>query len=112
MLTLTPIVCIASAIAVSTMLETYMDDKKLAEKVAPTEEKVTAKKDKKDEVKTNGNSEPKSASLKWIVSLPVLVILVTFAWHCTYVTQTSYSSPSVVLASQNRDGSMHIIVFD
>jgi dolichyl-diphosphooligosaccharide---protein glycosyltransferase len=32
-----------------------------------------------------------------------------FVMHCTYVTSTSYSSPSVVLASQNPDGSQHII---
>jgi dolichyl-diphosphooligosaccharide--protein glycosyltransferase len=29
--------------------------------------------------------------------------------HCTWVTSNAYSSPSVVLASQNQDGSQHII---
>lgn len=32
-----------------------------------------------------------------------------FVLHCTWVTSTAYSSPSVVLASRNRDGSTNII---
>ena len=36
-------------------------------------------------------------------------MLFFFVMHCTYVTSTAYSSPSVVLASTNPDGSQHII---
>jgi dolichyl-diphosphooligosaccharide--protein glycosyltransferase len=32
-----------------------------------------------------------------------------FVFHCTYVTSAAYSSPSVVLASRNHDGSQYII---
>lgn len=39
----------------------------------------------------------------------LLFFLVTFCLHCTYVTSTAYSSPSVVLASKNPDGSQNII---
>lgn len=35
--------------------------------------------------------------------------LLIFVLHCTWVTSTAYSSPSVVLASRNRDGSTNII---
>ena len=41
--------------------------------------------------------------------LTLLFFLVTFCLHCTYVTSTAYSSPSVVLASKNPDGSQNII---
>lgn len=36
-------------------------------------------------------------------------MLLLFVLHCTWVTSTAYSSPSVVLASKNQDGSMNII---
>ncbi|CCM02664.1 uncharacterized protein FIBRA_04768 [Fibroporia radiculosa] len=38
-----------------------------------------------------------------------LGMLFFFVFHCTYVTSSAYSSPSVVLASTNPDGSQHII---
>ena len=43
------------------------------------------------------------------VLLNALGMLLFFVLHCTYVTSTAYSSPSVVLASTNPDGSQHII---
>ncbi|KAI8904402.1 Oligosaccharyl transferase STT3 subunit-domain-containing protein [Gorgonomyces haynaldii] len=84
MLTLTPIVCVAAAIAMSKLLDTYMAE--------PKEDR--------------GVSHP---ALRMIISFPMTVILCLFAFHCTWVTSTSYSSPSVVLASTRHDGSMHII---
>jgi len=36
-------------------------------------------------------------------------MLFFFVFHCTWVTSSAYSSPSVVLASTNADGSQHII---
>ncbi|KAJ3353805.1 oligosaccharyl transferase stt3 subunit, partial [Kappamyces sp. JEL0680] len=54
----------------------------------------------------SGIQEP---GLKYAILGGVSVLLVLFAFHCTYVTSSAYSSPSVVLASQNRDGSQHII---
>ncbi len=44
-----------------------------------------------------------------IVLAPLVGALVMFVYHCTHVTQSAYSSPSVVLASRNPDGSQHII---
>ena len=40
-----------------------------------------------------------------------LFLLAFFVLHSTYVTSSPYSSPSVVLASTNPDGSQHIIDF-
>jgi len=36
-------------------------------------------------------------------------MLAFFVFHCTWATSSAYSSPSVVLASYNPDGSQHII---
>jgi dolichyl-diphosphooligosaccharide--protein glycosyltransferase len=44
-----------------------------------------------------------------VVITHTLFMLVFFVFHCTWVTSHAYSSPSVVLASQNPDGSAHII---
>ncbi|KAF9904270.1 oligosaccharyl transferase stt3 subunit [Linnemannia zychae] len=44
-----------------------------------------------------------------LVVLQLTWFLFMFAWHCTYVTSGSYSSPSIVLASRQQDGSQMII---
>lgn len=43
------------------------------------------------------------------VILNTTFLLLIFVLHCTWVTSSAYSSPSVVLATQNRDGSQNII---
>ena len=45
-----------------------------------------------------------STNLGSIVILLLMMFLVLFAVHCTWVTSNAYSSPSVVLASSNPDG--------
>ena len=40
-----------------------------------------------------------------IVVVAVLMLLMMFAVHCTWVTSNAYSSPSIVLASYGNDGS-------
>lgn len=44
------------------------------------------------------------ANLKGMVIMCVIMMLMMFAVHCTWVTSNAYSSPSVVLASTNYDG--------
>ena len=41
--------------------------------------------------------------------LLLMMFLVLFAVHCTWVTSNAYSSPSVVLATTNQDGSRNIL---
>lgn len=43
------------------------------------------------------------------VILPLIGSLIVFVYHCTWVTSSAYSSPSVVLASRNPDGSPAVI---
>lgn len=102
MLTLTPIVCVAAAIAVSKILDTYVA------KSTAAEEDTTDKKSK-----TSKSDKPKvgiySLVSKGLVVGAMLVYLLMFVSHCTWVTSNAYSSPSVVLASRMPDGSQHII---
>lgn len=50
------------------------------------------------------NDSVTSANLGGIVVMCILMILMLYAVHCTWVTSNAYSSPSVVLASTNYDG--------
>ena len=141
MLTLTPCVCVSAAVALSSLLERYMDP------VEPEEEEVNnvAKADagsseqtsststttsttSKKSKKTSPPSDDISAKLSSLVSLKsikkrgifgldtralvivnAIMLLFAFVIHCTWVTANAYSSPSVVLSSNNPDGSKHII---
>jgi len=44
-----------------------------------------------------------------IVTCVTMITLIMFAVHCCWVTSNAYSSPSVVLSTQGRDGSRHIL---
>ncbi|EIW75124.1 glycosyltransferase family 66 protein [Coniophora puteana RWD-64-598 SS2] len=146
MLTLTPCVCVASAVALSTLMDTYLD---------PTEPEgaVEAADDSKSDAgstATNGTPSKKAKKAKdaaaaapsgsalsdlvagvtssstkakdaqrpkgvfgldtrFMVLINTLGLLLFFVVHCTWVTSNAYSSPSVVLASHNPDGSQNLI---
>jgi dolichyl-diphosphooligosaccharide--protein glycosyltransferase len=140
MLTLTPVVCVAASIAVSTLLDTYVNleepethdrnepapavsstttatqtsiSKKAKKSSTPSQDRSTlgnliagaASSTKKGD-KTAGIYGPWT---RLIVVSHTITLLVFFVLHCTWTTAFAYSSPSVVLASHARDGSMNII---
>ncbi|KAK0672870.1 family 66 putative glycosyltransferase [Cercophora samala] len=110
MLTLTPVVCVAGAIAISTILNNYLVAK------TPTEEdqqvaEAAEKKGSKSGLKS-ANKPVVGIYGLWSKILMVgamAIYLLIFVMHCTWVTSNAYSSPSVVLASRMPDGSQHII---
>jgi dolichyl-diphosphooligosaccharide--protein glycosyltransferase len=117
MLTLTPIVCVAAALVLSNILDTYLTIKSPEE---PTEAALdaansavaTAKKSEKQ----NGLRSMRKPLVgiyttfsKTSVVSALTAYLLIFVLHCTWVTSNAYSSPSVVLASRMADGSQHII---
>ncbi|KAJ3288477.1 oligosaccharyl transferase stt3 subunit [Borealophlyctis nickersoniae] len=112
MLTLTPIVCVAAAIAMSRLLDTYLATTDVVVPTSPTAPGADAKSSKAAEKKKK-ETAPRSTIFKFdskfVVTFPAFFILCLFAWHCTWVTSNAYSSPSIVLASRMRDGSQHII---
>lgn len=122
MLVITPVVCVSAAIAFSKMLEAYIDPV-----IPPETEEVdssaqpTSKKAQK-KAAANGKQKPFTGVLagnwstgvfgldtRFAVISTLVVFLMVFVHHCTYVTQSAYSSPSVVLASRSADGSQNII---
>ncbi|CEO58606.1 Putative Oligosaccharyl transferase stt3 subunit [Penicillium brasilianum] len=106
MLTLTPIVCVAAALALSSILDNFM---------------VLAKPNPESQTKTNAEDSKSLRSTqkpvvgiysyfsKAVVTGSITVYLLLFVAHCTWVTSNAYSSPSVVLASRMPDGSQFII---
>ncbi|KAK0389574.1 hypothetical protein NLU13_3149 [Sarocladium strictum] len=113
MLTLTPIVCVAAAMAASQILDNFLFAK--TPETTESGEEATEKPAKK----SSNSSGLRSASLPFIgiykisskvaIVAAMVVYLVMFVTHCTWVTSNAYSSPSVVLASRMPDGSQHII---
>ncbi|MCJ1332304.1 oligosaccharyl transferase stt3 subunit [Thelotrema lepadinum] len=116
MLTLTPVVCVAAAMALSRILDTYL----AAE--SPTQSGNQPDNADGDRIRTaaaalqdalRSTSSPVigiySLFSKLAMVCMITVYLLLFVLHCTWVTSNAYSSPSVVLASRLPDGSQHII---
>lgn len=122
MLVITPVVCVASAIAFSKMLETYIDPvipseiDEVDSSAQPASKKAQKKAAASEKQKPFtgvlgglGKSGVFGLDTRFAVISTLVVFLMVFVHHCTYVTQSAYSSPSVVLASRAADGSQNII---
>ncbi|EDV23170.1 uncharacterized protein TRIADDRAFT_36216 [Trichoplax adhaerens] len=95
MLVLAPVCCILSGIGVSSILSAFMKNLE------------TTRKDKR-------NKRQDTYPVKTEVAVSVIgmmtLFLITYTFHCTWVTSEAYSSPSIVLAAKQYDGSK--IIFD
>jgi dolichyl-diphosphooligosaccharide--protein glycosyltransferase len=106
MLTLTPIVCVAAAMALSYVLDTYL----LIKSPAPQPKDTSAAKNTEGLRAERGTVYGISSTFsKTFTTSAVIGYLILFVAHCTWVTSNAYSSPSVVLASRMPDGSQFII---
>jgi dolichyl-diphosphooligosaccharide--protein glycosyltransferase len=118
MLTLTPIVCVAAALVMSYIFDTYLTMKSPADPATdaadaaanstPAAAKKAAKQDGLRSMRQPLVGIYTTFS-KFSVVSALTVYLLIFVLHCTWVTSNAYSSPSVVLASRMPDGSQHII---
>lgn len=116
MLTLTPCVCMLAAIGFSSTLDNYLSDQdESTANKPPTDVEVKKKKKegpkKEEKSKTDdvGSNSAVGAHLKMMVVMLLLMMLMLFSVHCTWVTSNAYSSPSIVLATSNYDGSRNIL---
>lgn len=99
MLTLTPIICVCAAIALSKLFDVYLDITDI----------FTTKETDEPKAKKATKLPIFQLAAKLVVLLSFALYLFYFVLHCTWVTSNAYSSPSVVLASRNPDGSQNII---
>ena len=125
MLTLTPVVCVAAAMALSQILDTFL----VASSPATPSDSAQANGTPSGSANGSTNIKDKLASAipetlrstkspvvgiysymsKSLITGAITAYLLLFVLHCTWVTSNAYSSPSVVLASRLPDGSQHII---
>ncbi|KAE8141430.1 Oligosaccharyl transferase STT3 subunit-domain-containing protein [Aspergillus pseudotamarii] len=106
MLTLTPIVCVAAALALSTIIDTYVFASRGPSPQSKAQDETSAEGLRSTRNPVVGISSYLS---KAVVTSSVVIYLLLFVAHCTWVTSNAYSSPSVVLASRMPDGSQFII---
>ncbi|CAG2053123.1 unnamed protein product [Timema podura] len=116
MLTLTPVVCVLSGVAFSRLLELFLkeeDDPQVTD--SDSEEDPGGDKssrnmyDKAGKLRKMKHEQTKETNglgvnIRSIIIFAVLMMLMMFAVHCTWVTSNAYSSPSIVLASYGQDG--------
>lgn len=95
MLVLAPIACVMSSIAASSSLDTYMKF------IKPRPARISKK---------NAVDFPVQREIGYVLVAGVTTLLVLYVFHCTWVTSEAYSSPSIVLAAKQPDGSR--IIFD
>lgn len=119
MLTLTPVVCVLSAIAFSELFRYSLKEDEPAVTATPQATSLAAPQTNQDKLaaaklkKLRNEREKKEQSVgpteKTIIAAFVMIVLSMFVVHCTWVTSNAYSSPSIVLASYNNDGSRMIL---
>lgn len=95
MLVLAPVMCILSGIGVSATLTNYMKN-------------LEVKKEKKP--KRADSTYPLKNEVATGVVFMMTAMLITYTFHCTWVTSEAYSSPSIVLSARGGDGGK--IIFD
>lgn len=99
MLVLAPVMCILSGIAVSHLLSKYIRS------IETSSQKADHKKSKKTDQQSG--IKPEVA----LVFVGIMTFfLITYTFHCTWVTSEAYSSPSIVLSARSHDGGR--IIFD
>lgn len=121
MLTLTPVICVSGAIALSKLFDIYLDFSAAIsnKKIEPSAIEVSDEKAEDEDIDFDveldfDEEESSNARLftifsKLVVTLTFVGYLFLFVYHCTWVTSNAYSSPSVVLPSTNPDGSPALI---
>lgn len=110
MLVLAPVMCVLSGIAISHLLSKYIRNVDsgsggAAGSGSGSGKNLDAKKAKKYEQQAPMKSE---IAIAFVVLITLL--LVSYTFHCTWVTSEAYSSPSIVLSARSHDGGR--IIFD
>jgi len=93
MLVLAPVACVMGAIGISSTLETYMAY--LKPKAGKGKGQI---------------SFPLQKEVSYLMVFGISLLLIFYVFHCTWVTSEAYSSPSIVLAAKQHDGSR--LIFD
>ncbi|XP_048004679.1 dolichyl-diphosphooligosaccharide--protein glycosyltransferase subunit STT3A [Leguminivora glycinivorella] len=97
MLVLAPVMCIVSGVAASSLLSLHVKD-------------IEPKVEKHDKKKKHENNLVFRSEVGALFVCVLGCLLVSYVFHCTWVTSEAYSSPSIVLSARAHDGAR--IIFD
>jgi len=107
MLVLAPVMCVLAAIGTSGTIQRYMNQ---IRKLTPPPKAATEKPEKGKKTVTGDFSLPIQKEIAYIMVAGIMLLLLFYTFHCTWVTSEAYSSPSIVLSAKQADGSR--IIFD
>lgn len=108
MLVLAPVMCVLSGITISHLLFKYIRSVDNPPFLSSSSSTTTAGRDKKAKKLENQVGVKNEIAMAFIFVLTFMLISYTF--HCTWVTSEAYSSPSIVLSARSHDGGR--IIFD
>ncbi|KAJ4461514.1 putative Dolichyl-diphosphooligosaccharide--protein glycosyltransferase subunit STT3 [Paratrimastix pyriformis] len=113
MLVLTPIACIIAGIAISTIMSKYMTELKLQMEKREREQgrrhpARPVRRQKQSSELTQVWEESIAPVVPYVVVGMLTIFLAFYGRHCVWVTSEAYSSPSIVLAARQADGSKRI----
>lgn len=120
MLVLAPVMCVLSGIAVSHLLSKYVKTiaegsggagtggEAAASASSGGAEGSSSNRRRKLEQQQQQQSVSNETAMAFVVVIAFL--LITYTFHCTWVTSEAYSSPSIVLGAKSQDGGR--IIFD
>ncbi|XP_059049263.1 dolichyl-diphosphooligosaccharide--protein glycosyltransferase subunit STT3A [Achroia grisella] len=97
MLVLAPVMCIVSGVAASSLLSLHVKD-------------IEPKVEKHEKKKKHENNLVFRSEVGAVFVCVLGCLLVSYVFHCTWVTSEAYSSPSIVLSARAHDGAR--IIFD
>lgn len=98
MLTLTPVVCVLAGFTVSRLFSAYVRD-------APNSEQSRQPIEEESVVVADG-------TIRLLIFVSLASVIGLFFFHCTWISSNAYSSPSIILASQNEATGQRYIIDD
>ena len=121
MLVLAPVMCILSGIGISQLLKRYCNQLESTSSTASVATAVHSHHSGNSHIQTTGITSDKKmrryesnlVMKNEVAQFFVLVstaLLLSYTYHCIWVTSEAYSSPSIVLSARSHDGSR--IIFD
>lgn len=95
MLVLAPVMCIVSGVAASSLLSLHVKD-------------IEPKAEKHEKKKKHENNLVFRSEVGALFVCVLGCLLMSYVFHCTWVTSEAYSSPSIVLSARAHDGARYI----
>ena len=108
MLVLAPVMCVLSGIGISSVLTTYMRNLDVNQLKKTTTGTASSSSSSRSRRTDDSSTYPRKNEVAFGVICMMTFFLMTYVFHCTWVTSEAYSSPSIVLSARGGDGSKYI----